>query len=41
VLAMAKGLGKAGPDGAMSWVCDLGRDKVIKINGLPLGKSPF
>jgi hypothetical protein len=41
VIAMAKGLGKPGPDGALIWVCDLGRDKVMKINGLPLGKSPF
>jgi len=41
VIAMAKGLGKPGTDGALVWVCDLGRDHVIKINGLPLGKSPF
>jgi hypothetical protein len=41
VIAMAKGLGKPGADGAMVWICDLGRDKVIKINGLPLGKAPF
>jgi hypothetical protein len=41
VLAMAKGLGKAGPDGTLVWVCSLGADHVMKVNGLPLGKAPF
>ena len=27
VIAMAKGLGKAGADGAMVWVCDIGRTR--------------
>jgi hypothetical protein len=41
MIAMVKGLSKAGPDGALIWVCDIGRDHVMKVNGLPLGKSPF
>jgi hypothetical protein len=41
VLAMAKGLAKAGPDGALTWVCEVGADRVMKVNGLPLGKAPF
>jgi hypothetical protein len=41
VIAMAKGLGKQGPDGTMVWVGELGRDHVMKVNGLPLGKSPM
>lgn len=40
VLVMAKGLAK--PDGdALKWVAEVGADGVIKVNGLPLGKSPF
>jgi hypothetical protein len=41
MIAMAKGLGKQNPDGTMVWVGELGRDRVRKINGLPLGKSPM
>jgi len=41
VIAMAKGLGKAQPDGSLVWVYTLGADKVMKVNGLPLGKAPF
>jgi hypothetical protein len=41
VLAMAKGLAKAAPDGALTWVCEVGADRVMKVNGLPLGKAPF
>ncbi len=41
VIAMAKGLGKPDADGALIWVCSLGADHVIKVNGLPLGKAPF
>jgi hypothetical protein len=41
VLAMAKGLGKTQPDGAMVWVGEVGKDQVMKVNGLPLGKSPL
>jgi hypothetical protein len=40
VLAMAKGLGKADGD-ALVWVCEIGADRIIKINGLPLGKAPI
>lgn len=41
VIAMAKGLGKPDPDGTLVWVCEVGKDKVMKVNGLPLGKAPF
>ena len=41
VMVMAKGLSKPGPDGALVWVCSLGADHVMKVNGLPLGKAPF
>jgi hypothetical protein len=41
VIAMAKGLGRAQPDGSLVWVYTLGADKVMKVNGLPLGKSPY
>ncbi len=41
MFAMAKGLGKAQPDGTLVWVYTLGADKVMKVNGLPLGKSPY
>jgi hypothetical protein len=39
-LTMAKGLGKAGPDGSTSWVAEYSADGAIKLNGLPLGKAP-
>ena len=41
MIAMAKGLGKPGPDGAMVWVGEIGKDMVMKVNGLPLGKAPL
>jgi hypothetical protein len=41
VIAMAKGLSKPGADGTLEWVCSLGADHVMKVNGLPLGKAPF
>jgi hypothetical protein len=41
VLTMAKGLAKSDPDGALSWVGEIGGDGIMKVNGLPLGKSPF
>jgi hypothetical protein len=41
MLAMAKGLAKTEDDGALSWVGELGSDGTMKVNGLPLGKSPF
>ena len=40
-LAMAKGLAKTDPDGALTWVGEIGADRVMKVNGLPLGKAPF
>ncbi len=40
VLAMAKGLGKVDGD-QMVWVCEIGADRIIKVNGLPLGKAPI
>jgi hypothetical protein len=39
-LTMAKGLGKAGADGATVWVVEYAVDGAIKLNGLPLGKAP-
>ena len=41
VAAMAKGLAKTEADGTLTWVAEVGADKVIKVNGLPLGKAPF
>jgi hypothetical protein len=40
VVAMAKGLAKAEPDGAISWLVEVGPDRSIKVNGIPLGKAP-
>jgi Uncharacterized protein conserved in bacteria (DUF2125) len=39
-LTMAKGLGKADPDGSLVWVAEYAADGVMKVNGLPLGKAP-
>ena len=39
-LALAKGLGKPEGDGGLTWVAEYGADGSIKINGLPLGKTP-
>ena len=41
MIAMVKGLGKPGPDGTLVWVCEVSKDHVMKVNGLPLGKAPF
>lgn len=41
MFAMAKGLAKTDSDGALSWVGEIGADRVMKVNGLPLGKAPF
>ena len=41
VLAMAKGLAKTAGDGSLMWVGEIGADGVMKVNGLPLGKSPL
>ena len=41
MLAMAKGFGKAQPDGDLVWVFTLGADKMVKVNGLPVVKSPY
>ncbi len=40
VIAMAKGLAKTESDGALSWLVEIGDDRSIKINGIPLGKAP-
>ncbi len=39
-VAMAKGLAKTESDGSLSWVVELGQDRSIKVNGIPLGKAP-
>jgi len=39
-LAMAKGLAKTEADGSLTWVVELGRDRSLKVNGVPLGKAP-
>jgi hypothetical protein len=39
-LTLAKGLGKADPDGSLTWVAEYGADGAIKVNGLALGKAP-
>jgi Uncharacterized protein conserved in bacteria (DUF2125) len=39
-LALAKTLGKAESDGALTWVAEYGADGAIKVNGMPLGKAP-
>jgi hypothetical protein len=39
-LAMAKGLAKTEGDGSLTWVVELGQDRSIKVNGIPLGKAP-
>jgi hypothetical protein len=41
MLAMAKGLAKTDGDGSLVWVGEIGADGVMKVNGLPLGKSPI
>jgi hypothetical protein len=41
MLAMAKGLAKTDSDGSLVWVGEIGADGVMKVNGLPLGKSPI
>ena len=41
MLAMAKGLAKTDGDGSLTWVGEVGPDGVMKVNGLPLGKSPL
>ena len=38
--AMAKGLAKSESDGSLSWVVEVGEDRSIKVNGLPLGNAP-
>ncbi len=39
-LAMAKGLARSESDGSLSWVVELGQDRSLKVNGIPLGKAP-
>ena len=40
MVAMAKGLAKTESDGALSWLIEIGADRSIKVNGIPLGKAP-
>jgi hypothetical protein len=40
MVAMAKGLAKTESDGALSWLIEVGDDRSIKVNGVPLGKAP-
>ncbi|HME84159.1 MAG TPA: hypothetical protein VKG91_06295 [Roseiarcus sp.] len=40
VLAMAKGLAKTEGDGSLSWLVEIGQNRSIKVNGIPLGKAP-
>jgi hypothetical protein len=37
VIAMVKGLAKIDPDGVMTWVCEIGDDRILKVNGMSLG----
>jgi len=39
-LALAKGLAKTDNDGRLSWVVEVNENRSIKINGIPLGKTP-
>jgi Uncharacterized protein conserved in bacteria (DUF2125) len=39
-LAMAKGLARNESDGSLTWLLELGEDRSIKVNGIPLGKAP-
>jgi len=39
-VAMAKGLAKTERDGSLSWTVEVGDDRSIKVNGIPLGKAP-
>jgi hypothetical protein len=39
-LAMAKGLAKTESDGSLTWVVELGGDRSINVNGIPLGRAP-
>ncbi len=38
--AMAKGLAKTDSDGSLTWLIEIGDDRSIKVNGIPLGKAP-
>ena len=40
VIAMAKGLANTESDGSLSWLIEVAEDRSIKVNGLPLGKTP-
>ena len=40
MVAMAKGLAKTESDGALSWLIEVGDDRSIRVNGIPLGKAP-
>ena len=36
VIVMVKGLAKTDP-GVMTWVCEIGDDRILKVNGMSLG----
>ena len=40
MVAMAKGLAKTESDGALSWLIEVGEERSIRVNGIPLGKMP-
>lgn len=40
MVAMAKAIAKTESDGALSWRIEVGDDRSIKVNGVPLGKAP-
>ena len=39
-VAMAKGLAKTESDGALTWLIEVGDDRSLRVNGIPLGKAP-
>jgi hypothetical protein len=39
-LAMAKGLARTESDGSLTWLVEISPDRSIKVNGIPLGKTP-
>ena len=40
MVAMAKMIARTESDGALSWRIEVGDDRSIKVNGVPLGKAP-
>ena len=39
IVAMAKGLAKTESDGTLSWLIEVGDDRSIQVNGVPLGNA--